>query len=595
MLIGLELGSRLFRDWLEQSLIPQTWRICAPLPDHVVAQRLRPGLLSGPQAGPPARDNAQLTPLLVQLLHNRGIDDPAEFDAFLAADSRLAHDPFGLADMDKAVTRIMRALLGDELIAVYGDFDADGITATVLLVQGISLMGGRVVYYIPHRHDEGHGLNYPALEALKEQGVSLLITVDCGINGIAELEQGQKLGLDIVITDHHVAPRVTPPALAAIDPKRPDSAYPFRELAGVGVAFKLLQALFEATNRAGQWEEALDLVVLGTIADMVPLGGENRYLVRRGLEVLNRSRRVGVLELVASAGLEMGRLDEDHISYMLGPRLNASGRMDHAITSYELLATSSREEARQLAAALESNNSERQRLTAEFLAKAKEALSREGADSPLLMVSGPDYPHGVAGVVAGKLADEFCRPTIVVRLDGDIAKGSARSIPQFDIVGALAECEDLLTRYGGHHQAAGFVTPVANVGPLRERLVEIAGRRLEGVDLRPVIGVDAEVPLSTLSGDTYRHVTRLAPFGQGNPVPTLLSRGVKLLTSRKMGSGDDHLKLKLRDGKVVWDAVAFDLGGRQLAPQLDIVYQLEREDWGGRPTLRLNILDFVPT
>lgn len=547
------------------------------------------------RAGARANDPATLASLLVQLLHNRGIEDPAEFDAFLAADGRLAHDPFVLPDMDKAVTRVMRALLGDELVAIYGDFDADGITATVLLMQGISLMGGRVVCYIPHRHDEGHGLNYPALKSLREQGVSLIVTVDCGINGVTELEQARELGLDIVITDHHVAPDVTPPALAAIDPKRPDSAYPFRELAGVGVALKLLQALFQATNRAGEWEEALDLVALGTIADMVPLGGENRYLVRRGLQVLNRSQRVGLRELVACAGLEMGRLDEESVSYMLGPRLNASGRMDHAITSYELLATSSREQARQLAAALESNNSERQRLTAEFLAKAREALSREGADSPLLMVSGPDYPHGVAGVVAGKLADQFHRPAFVLRIDGETAKGSGRSIPEFDMVAALGECEALLTRYGGHHQAAGFVTPVENVGQLRERLVEIAARELRGVDLRPAITVDAVVPLSALGGETYGVLAKLAPFGQGNPVPIFLSRGVKLVSSRTVGSNDDHLKLKLRDGRVVWDAVAFDLGARQLGSHLDIVYHLEKEDWGGRPTLRLNIMDFVPS
>lgn len=573
----------------------QRWQICPPLPDDVLAQRLGVEPLSRYQKDGCSAELPEITPLLVQLLHNRGIVDPAEFEPFLVADERLAHAPLLLPDIDKAVTRILRALLGDELIAVYGDFDADGITGTVLLAQGISRMGGRVVHYIPHRLDEGHGLNFPALKSLREMGVSLVVTVDCGIGGFSEVEQGQKLGLDIIITDHHVAPDQPPPALAAIDPKRPDSGYPFSELAGVGVAFKLLQALFGATHRDGGWDDFLDLVALGTVADMVPLEGENRYLVKRGLEVLNRSQRVGLQELVLCAGLEMGKLDEESISYMLGPRLNASGRMDHAVTSYELLTTSSRTQARQLAGALESSNSERQRLSTEFFAKAKESLLLEGADLPLLMVGGPDYPPGVVGVVAGKLADQFYRPAIVLQLDGEVTKGSARSIPEFDIVAAFTECQDLLSRFGGHRQAAGFVMPSADVDQLREQLLEIAARELVGVDLRPAITIDAVIPLSTLTGKTYKLVSALAPFGQANQVPTFLSRNVKVMDSRNVGSNRDHLKLKLRDGKVIWDAIAFDLGDRKLSSHLDIVYNLEKEEWGGRQLLRLNIIDFIPS
>ncbi len=573
----------------------QRWQICPPLPDSVLAQRLGDEPFSRYQKDGLSAELPGITPLVVQLLHNRGIVEPAQFEPFLVADERLAHASLLLPDIDKAVTRILRALLGDELIAIYGDFDADGITATVLLVQGISQMGGRVVHYIPHRLDEGHGLNFSALKSLREMGVSLVVTVDCGIRGFSEVEQGQKLGLDIIITDHHVAPDQPPPALAAIDPKRRDSGYPFSELAGVGVAFKLLQALFGATHRDGEWDDFLDLVALGTVADMVPVEGENRYLVKRGLEVLNRSQRVGLQELVLCAGLEMGKLDEESISYMLGPRLNASGRMDHAVTSYELLITSSRTQARELASALESSNSERQRVSAEFFAKAKETLLREGADLPLLMVSGPDYPPGVAGVVAGKLADEFYRPTVVLQLAGETARGSARSIPEFDIFAAFTECQDLLSRFGGHRQAAGFITPSANVDQLNKQLLEIAGRELVGVDLRPAINIDAMIPLSTLSGETYKLISALAPFGQANQVPTFLSRNVKVMDSRNVGSNADHLKLKLRDGKVVWDAIAFDVGDRKLSSHLDIVYNLEKEDWGGRQLLRLNIIDFLPS
>ncbi len=573
----------------------QRWRICPPLPDDVLVQRLAGKPLSRYQKDGCSAKLPDITPLLVQLLHNRGIVDPAEFEPFLVADERLAHAPLLLPDIDKAVTRILRALLGDELIAVYGDFDADGITGTVLLAQGISQMGGRVVHYIPHRLDEGHGLNFSALKRLRETGVSLVVTVDCGMGGFSEVEQGQKLGLEIIITDHHAALDQPPPTLAVINPKRPDSGYPFSELAGVGVAFKLLQALLGATRRDGECDDFLDLVALGTIADMMPVEAENRYLVKHGLEVLNRSQRVGLQELVLSAGLEMGKLNEESISYMLGPRLNASGRMDHAVTSYELLTTSSRTQARQLATALEFSNSERQRLTAEFLAKAKERLLLEEADLPLLMVGGSDYPPGVVGVVAGKLADEFYRPTIVLQLDGEVARGSARSIPEFDVIAALTECQELLSRFGGHRQAAGFVMPSADVDRLKEQLLEIAARELVGVDLRPAITIDAVIPLSALSGETYKLISALAPFGQANQVPTFLSRNAKVVGSRNVGSSGDHLKLKLRDGKVVWDAMAFNLGDRKLSSHLDIVYNLEKEEWGGRQLLRLNIIDFIPS
>ena len=570
------------------------WQISPPISADSLAQRLRHKSLSQAHGEGVSTEQSDISPLLIQLLHNRGITDPAQFEAFLAADERLANDPFLLQEMDKAVTRVLRALLGDELIAIYGDFDADGITAAVLLAQGISELGGRVISYIPHRFDEGHGLNLAALKNLKKQGVSLIVTVDCGITGVSEVEEGHKLGLDIIITDHHVPLAHIPSALAAIDPKLSGSTYPFYDLAGVGVAFKLLQALYKATHRDGEWEKFLDLVALGTVVDMVPLLGENRYLVRRGIEGLNKSPRPGVRELVLSAGLQMGGIDSSSISYSLGPRLNASGRMDHAVTSYELLTTSSPEQARELAAQLETRNAERQRLTAEVLAKARAKLLSDGTDQPILMVGGHDYPHGVLGVVAGKLVDEFYRPVVIMKLDGESVKGSARSIPGFDIVTALTECQDLLIRFGGHSQAAGFVTPRANLERLQQRLLEIAARQLADVDLRPALIIDAMLPLASLGRETYKVVSKLAPFGQGNQAPVFLSEKVKVMDSRIVGGGGKHLKLKLRDGQVLWDAIAFDLGDRELSTYLDIVYNLEADHWNGRDQLRLNVLDFLP-
>ncbi|MEE8373491.1 MAG: single-stranded-DNA-specific exonuclease RecJ [Dehalococcoidia bacterium] len=554
----------------------QRWHVCPPVPSDLSSQ------LSG------------FDPLLVQLLYNRGITEPAGFEPFIAGDERLANDPLLLPDIDKAVARINRALLGGELIAVFGDFDADGITAAAVLVQGIGQLGGNVISYIPHRLNEGHGLNDSALEHLRLEGASLVVTVDCGITGASEVKRGRELGLDIVITDHHVPSDTIPDAVAVVDPKLPESEFPFSELAGVGVAVKLLQALFRAANRGAEADEFLDLVALGTVADMVPLTGENRYLVKRGLEVLNQSRRVGLQELVLSSRLEMGKLDAQDISFSLGPRLNASGRLGHGVTSYELLMTSSREKARELAAMLEAGNTERRRLTSEAFENAREKLAGEAGELPLLIVGDSGYQPGVVGVVAGRLVDEFYRPAIVIHLDEGTARGSARSIPDFDIIAALTECRDLLTRFGGHSQAAGFIMPDSDVDKLRERLQKIAARELADVDLRPALSVDTVVPLSALRGQTYKMIGRLEPYGQANQIPCFLSKKVQVVSSRAVGANGDHLKLKVRDGNVVWDAIAFDLGHRELASHLDIVYNLETETWTGRELLRLNIRDFSP-
>lgn len=554
----------------------QRWNVCPPVPSDLSSQ------LSG------------FDPLLVQLLYNRGITEPAGFEPFIAGDERLANDPLLLPDIDKAVARINRALLGGELIAVFGDFDADGITAAAVLVQGIGQLGGNVISYIPHRLNEGHGLNDAALEHLRLEGASLVITVDCGITGASEVERGRDLGLDIVVTDHHVPSDTIPDAVAVVDPKLPDSEFPFPELAGVGVAVKLLQALFRAANRGAEVDEFLDLVALGTVADMVPLTGENRYLVKRGLEVLNQSRRVGLQELMLSAGLEMGKLDAQDISFSLGPRLNASGRLGHGVTSYELLMTSSREKARELAAMLEAGNAERRRLTTEAFENAREKLAGEVGELPLLVVGDSGYQPGVVGVVAGRLVEEFYRPAVVIHFEEGTARGSARSIPDFDIIAALTECRDLLTRFGGHSQAAGFIMPGSDVDKLRERLQEIAARELADVDLRPALSVDTVIPLSALRGQTYKMIGRLEPYGQANQIPCFLSKKVQVVSSRAVGADGDHLKLKVRDGNVVWDAIAFGLGHRELASHLDIVYNLETETWTGRELLRLNIQDFHP-
>ncbi|HAZ31280.1 MAG TPA: single-stranded-DNA-specific exonuclease RecJ [Dehalococcoidia bacterium] len=543
---------------------------------------------------PPEHLYAGVPPLLAQLLHNRGITDPSDAEMFLAGDKRLENDPALLPEMGKAVAAIMRAVLGGQTIAVFGDFDVDGVTATTLLVQGLQRIGGRVIPYIPHRVEEGHGLNMPALEKLHQQGASLVITVDCGITANAEALQAREMGLNLIITDHHEVTGSVPTALAVVNPKRGDSTYPFRELAGVGVAFKLLQALFYATGRNGQADEFLDLVALGTVADMVPLLTENRYLVRRGLEVLNATSRPGIRELIICAGLEMGKIDAESISFMLAPRLNAAGRLEHASVSYDLLNADSPEEARQGAELLETRNAERQRLTSQFMSLAEAKLRPIGEDTPLLMVADEEFRAGVNGLVAGKLTDKYYRPALILEVGENESKGSARSIPEFNVVAALWECRDILSHFGGHAQAAGFTVPNENIDSLRQRLVEIARDKLADVELQPSINIDAEVELAGLGGETLRLITRLEPFGKANAAPTFLSRGVKVVEVRRVGSDGEHLKFRLKDNReIVWDAIGFGINHNDDTPScIDIVFNLKLNNWDGRESLQLEILDF---
>ena len=541
-------------------------------------------------------NNIGFTPLIARLLYNRGITEPSQLEPFIAADKRLTSDPFLLPDMHQAVTRIYRALLSGEKIAVYGDFDADGITATALLVKGLSALQGKTVPYIPHRLYEGHGLKTAALEKLHRQGVSLVVTCDCGVTGISEVKKARRMGLDIVITDHHTPLPEIPPAMAVVDPKLSNSNYPFSELAGVGVAYKLLQALLQGIGKEEQINELMDLVALGTVADMTPLLSENRYLVRQGLELINTSPRLGLREMLAQSGLAIGNVAAENISWVIAPRLNTASRLHHALPSYELLMTKSPQQAQGLAAWLEQKNAERQKITTRATEKARQQVLAEGI-SPLLMVGDEGYAAGISGLVAGKLSDEFYRPTIVVRIGKRVSTASCRSIPEFNIIEALAQYSDLFTQFGGHAQAAGFILPTSNLARLRESLLELATTQLEGVDLRPRLDIDAEVTLPDLAGDTFQSIQKLAPFGQGNPSPTFLSRRVEVINCRTMGTNGEHLRLTLKHGNSVWHAVAFDFGGNlaEMSGLLDIVYNLEIDHWGGNSTLRLNILDFTPT
>lgn len=556
---------------------------------------LRWNLLPPVPAGHPVC-NCGFSPLLVQLMYNRGLTDPAQIESFITSDSKLSGDPLLLPDIHQGINRIYQGLLSGEKIAVYGDFDVDGITGTAVLVQGLQALGGNITPYIPHRIREGHGLNSDALDYLKNEGMSLVITVDCGVTGISQVKRAKRQGLDIVITDHHTPLGELPDAIAVVDPKREDSKYPFNELAGVGVAFKFLEALYNGMGKEKEVENYLDLVALGTVADMMPLLGENRYLVKQGLKVLNTNRRPGIREISALAGINADTIGSEEISWSLAPRLNAAGRLQHALTSYKLMVTESTEEALELSTVLEEQNAERQKMTGRSLAKAKEQVLAKGI-SPILIASDPDYPPGIIGLVAGRLSEEFYRPAIVIKVGEKSSNGSCRSIPEFNIINALNECHELMSDFGGHARAAGFTMPTKNLSKLEEKLNLMAEQQLAGLDLRPRLDIDAEMNLSQLGGDTYQSLQSLAPFGMGNPIPTFVSRSVEVVDCQTMGNNGGHLRLKLRQNNVNWEAVAFGLGEcfKDMHSHIDIVYNLRLEHWRGEERLRLNIQDIAPS
>ncbi|MEN8614581.1 single-stranded-DNA-specific exonuclease RecJ [Dehalogenimonas sp. THU2] len=534
---------------------------------------------------------------MARILANRGITTTEQAELFLTGDARLSGDPMLLPDIEQAMTRVYQAILRGEHIAVYGDFDTDGITATAIMVTGLKCLGADVIPYIPHRMTEGYGLKTAALKKLSEIGVTLVVSVDCGISAVTEVKAATKFGLDIIVTDHHLALPELPPAVAVVNPRRPGSRYPYSDLAGAGVALKVVEALFGGMGKALPREHFLELAALGTVADIMPLTGENRYLVKEGLKHLNDHPSPGLLEIINLSRLKPGQLEAESISWTVAPRLNAAGRLDHAMAAYDLLTAATAEDARDLAAVLEERNLERQRLTLTYVNKAREQVL-SGPLGPLLFIEDEECPLGILGLVAGRLADEFYRPSIVVRRDAEKATASCRSIPGFNITGAIDRCGHLLTHYGGHAQAAGFSLKTSDLPELSALLTEITAGELALLDLQPVLSIDAEATLRELGGGLFPMLQELAPFGEGNRPPLFVSRCVSVTDYRTMGSNGEHLKLRLTQGGAVWEAVAFRQAEeiKKILPDpLDVVYNLELDRFNGRETLRLNIVDFAPS
>ncbi len=548
----------------------------------------------------------QFPPLIAQIFFNRGITTLDDAQRFVGTPDALdgyvfGDDPFKMNGMNQAVERIRRAIREGEAIAVYGDFDADGVCSTALLTQALKTLGAKALPYIPHRINEGYGLNEDALKDLKEKGACVVVTVDCGIRSLGEVDKGTALGLDMIVTDHHSVGNELPRAVAVINPKQAGDAYPFQEFAGVGIAFKLAQALSLAQHNAPlpnaqelNLDELLDLVALGTVADLVPLVGENRMLVRRGLARLTKTERPGLQAMMQQAAGKNRAMTAGTIGFFLGPRLNAAGRIEHARTAYKLLTTHYPGEAEDLAAKLEATNRERQKLTDEMTQKAREMVAAMTPGEFILIAGSPEFPEGIIGLIASKMQEDAYRPAIAMTHKDEVMRGSARSIPEFNIVAALDECADLLVRHGGHAAAAGFTVENKNFSALHARLRMIAERELARLELTPTISIDAEAALSEMNWKLLEHLDQLAPFGYGNREPVFMSRNVLVKNARLVGA--EHVALTVSDGIVAWDAIAFRQKEilPQLAPlpkQVDIVYNLASKVWQNEPRLQLEIKD----
>ncbi|MFZ5879504.1 MAG: single-stranded-DNA-specific exonuclease RecJ [Chloroflexota bacterium] len=545
-----------------------------------------------------AEANAALAPyppLLRQVLFNRGYGSYQEAQAFLNARPNFDSDPFQMTGMAASVERIRRALAEGQPIAIYGDYDVDGVTATALLVEALQALGASVRGYIPNRFDEGYGLNKEALDHLKADGVELVITVDCGIRSPDEARHARDIGLDLIISDHHhPAEGDLPPALAVINPKQRGDPYPDKDLAGVGIAYKLAEALAGDRN-APLLNGLLDLVALGTVADLAPLVGENRSLVRRGLRQMRETQRQGLFSLAGVAGIDLRKVNAGNIGYGLGPRLNASGRLESALASFELLTTRDLLEAGRLSQQLNQQNMERQRITREMQIKAEEiALEKAEGRQYLLFAAHEGFNSGVIGLAASRLTEKYYLPSIVAARGPEETRGSCRSIPEFHITDALDRCTDLLVRHGGHAAAAGFTVRNENLPPLVERLTSIAREKLDGQDLRPTLTADAEVPLSQIRPELIGLLSELEPTGYGNRESAFVSRRVKVKNGRVVGADGKHLKLWLDDDKgFTHDAIGFNLGEwiKEMPPRVDILFTYEVNEYNGRTGYQLNLKD----
>lgn len=532
---------------------------------------------------------------VIKLLVNRGYQTKDRIGAFLKPQFSDLHDPFLMRDMEKSVDRLMSAMNSGELITLWGDYDVDGVTGIALLYRTLRQLGAQLRFYVPHRKNEGYGLSETGIMEAMKAGSTLIITVDCGITAIREIEFGAKHGIDVIVTDHHFPSTSLPPAFGLLNPKLEKELYPFQDLAGVGVVFKLIHALWTKKRLPIETlQEELDLVALGTVADVVPLIGENRIFSRIGIKKLNRTNKCGLKTLCKLSGLSDRRIDSHHILFVLAPRLNAPGRMAEARKAVELLISEDELEAIEVSRELNSYNSERKSVEDEILSEAiSMAAELDLEKDPILVLAKDGWHPGVIGICASRIVERYWRPTILVAFDGNKGKGSARSIPAFHIYKALAECTDYLEDFGGHSQAAGLSIDKENLDEFKEKLKEVAVRKLSPEDLIRKTQVDLELSFNEIDEKLSKLLKLFAPYGPSNPAPLFLTRGIEAVGTPKL-VGENHLKLKLRHEGKVLSAIGFSQGEflQQIEiakPELGVVYSIGEDDFTGVKKVILNI------
>jgi len=546
----------------------------------------------------------EVNPVILQLLLNRGIDTQEKIDEFLNPDySTDLHDPFLFKEMDEAAKRILQAVEKKEKIVVYGDYDADGVSASAIMVSIIKVLGGEVDVYIPFRETEGYGLNLEAVRQIADKKTQLVVTVDCGISNSKEVEALKKEGIDVIVTDHHHEPPNLPKAFATINPNLEKEKYPFKQLAGCGVAYKLAQALITKHKKykvnqlnEGQEKWFLDLVAIGTIADMMPLVGENRTLVKYGLTVLQKTKRPGVQELVKIMNGDLNKLDERSVGWQIAPRLNAAGRLNHASSSYQLLITDDKKEAERLAEELNQTNQQRQQITDKISIEAKNILG-DVKDQKILIVSGENWPTGIVGLIAGRLTDEYHRPSLVIsKYNGEII-GSGRSIPAFNIIEAIEKCNEFLARYGGHRQACGFtIKGESELAGFVKKMEKLATKQLSDSDLIPVIDIEAEVKLEEVDWELFENLEKFVPFGEGNPKPRFLAKDLIINEFQTVGKDAKHLRLMVKHNtEIIRKTIGFCFGDwcakLKRGDKIDMVFEVDVNEWNGNRELQLKIVD----
>ena len=534
-----------------------------------------------------------LNKVIGKIIVNRHVVNDEDVRIFITPTRDDFHNPFLFKGMDIAVDRIIKAINNKEKILIYGDYDVDGITSTTVLKKYLMDRGISVDTYIPNRLHEGYGLNKKAIDTIKERNIDLIITVDCGISAIEEVDYAVRLGMDIIVTDHHEVGEKLPNALAVIDAKRKDNTYPFRALAGVGVVFKLIQALsIKLEIKPEEYLKYLDLVCVGTISDIVPLEGENRTIAKLGLMLIKVTRNLGLRELIKSSGYK--EIDSNTISFGVAPRINACGRMGHEEEALKLLLAEDLESATKITKELNEYNTLRQSTEKAIYEEAVQQIEKNHLDANnSIVLGGKGWHHGVIGIVSSKVTDKYYKPSILLSFEDNIAKGSGRSVPGFDLYEGLAKCEDLLEKYGGHSMAVGLTLKKENLENFKERFEQIAKEK-NIKELVPIIYIDDELKLKDINMDLVKSISILEPFGEANKVPLFLIRNLKIDSIRALSEGR-HLKLTLRDENFVINAIGFELGylaeEYRIGDRVDVVGTLEINSFNGFSSIQINMKD----